>query len=120
MPWTNSEQETVLRQLAMAAEVLGEAVTPARILSYCALLDDLPAACVACGIEESIKTLRWFPKPVDIRELGLASAKWRRRLEAQKKPERPALPEMSHEEMQANIARLKAAVAKLSGPRRLR
>ena len=125
MAWTTDERETFLRNLAVLAETLGETVTTGRLVGYAVALDDVPAECVGYGIERAMKECTFFPKPVELRELGEQSRKWRavrerehdRFLEHRQKALGPPL---SDEEIRANIARLQEVVKGLANKRRMR
>ena len=57
-------------RLASLAEVYGANLTPALLTEYFAALSDLPLEAVIIGMGNAAKTCRFFPRPVEIRELA--------------------------------------------------
>lgn len=125
MPWTSSERETFAAQMTMLAETLAEPMTPARMAGYVAALEDVPLRCVSLGLQRAMRECTFFPKPVEMRELGEQSKEWRReqerRWDAIKERRQKVLePPLSDEQIQANIAKLQAVVKGLVAKRRMR
>lgn len=54
--------------LTRTAELFGEALSAGRIVTYYDALADLTLADVRAALRSAERTLRWFPKPVEIRE----------------------------------------------------
>jgi hypothetical protein len=125
MPWTTDDREVFYTALALLAETLGEPLSPARMAGYVAGLEDAPFVAVQIGLREALKTCRFFPKPAEIRELGLESWEWRRLREEEHHRivdrQRRQLPApMTADELTANVRKLKQAIAGLARPRRMR
>jgi hypothetical protein len=117
------EKDRFFRQLTVLAETLGEPLTPVRLAGYCAALEDVPAQAVLIGIGEAMRTCRFFPKPVELRDLSLESREWRqlRDRELQALHAGYLVPvTLTDEERHANVTRLKAALKSLSAPRRVK
>lgn len=74
--------------LLTTAELFGESLSAARILAYFEALADLPLVAVSAALTQARRTLRFFPKPVEIREVLVGSVEdrareaWRRVLGA--------------------------------------
>jgi len=124
MPWTADEREVFYKSLALLAETLGEALSPGRMAGYVAALDDAPFGAVQIGLREALKTCKFFPKPVELRELGEESREWRKFKEAETErllaPMRRMPARLSDDETQAHIDKLKLAVMQLAGRKRMR
>lgn len=54
--------------LYVLGEAFGEPVTALRAEAYFLALDDLPLEAIIAAMRVSMKTCRWFPKPVELRE----------------------------------------------------
>lgn len=76
------------RELLVTAEVFGETLSEARTLGYFEALADLPVEAVLRGLTQARRQCRFFPKPVEVRELVVGSVEdcareaWRRVLAA--------------------------------------
>lgn len=118
MAWTDSEKDQFYKRLAVLAETLGEPLSPVRLAGYCEALEDVPLAAMVIGLRAAARACRFFPKPVELRELALESPEWRRlREQASERaltPFRP--PQISDAERRANIAKLKGAIKALRAP----
>ena len=74
--------------LLTTAELFGETLSAPRILAYFEALADLPLDAVSAGLRLARRSLRFFPKPAEIRDLVLGSVEdrareaWRRVLAA--------------------------------------
>ncbi len=118
MAWTETEKDQFFKALSLLAETMGEPLSPVRLAGYCAALEDAPFEAVTLGLGEAMKTCRFFPKPVEIRELGLESRGWRRHLDALADAYRPQLPAPLPDEVrQANIERLNEVLRTLTAPK---
>ncbi len=120
--WDDDEKDRFYKQLTVLAETLGEPMTPVRLAGYCSALEDVPLATIAVGMREAMRSCRYFPRPVEIRELALQELAARRvngarRVEAS---HRLAEPRLSDEEIRANLTKLAAAVKGLAARRRMR
>ena len=124
MAWTETEKDKFYKRLAVLAEVMGEPLSPVRLAGYSEALEDAPFPAVLLGIAAAMRTCRFFPRPTEIRELGLESREWQRLTEAAREQRRALTtrhqPEMSPEAITANIAALKQAVAALASKRKMR
>ena len=123
MPWTDSEKDQFYKRLTVLAETMGEPMSPIRLTGYCEALEPVPFPAVLIGLRAAAEECRFFPKPAEIRELGVESREWRRLREAAFERTRPRFlprPRMSDEEMAANIEKLKRAVGRLSAGKRMR
>jgi hypothetical protein len=67
---TDDDFESFGQHLAACAETLGVDLTPARIEGYFVALRDLPIEPVLRAIEIATATSRFFPKPIELRELA--------------------------------------------------
>jgi hypothetical protein len=122
--WDTDERDQFYRQLLLLAEAMGETISAVRLAAYAGALDDLPARQVGFAIHDAIRTCRFFPKPVEIRELASASLAWLddRRAEFERLHGRAALlgPEpISEADTQENFARLADAIRRLGHTRRM-
>lgn len=122
MAWTDAQKDAFFKRLSVLAETLGEPLTPVRLVGYCEALEDVPHAAVMLGLKDAAKACRWFPKPVEVRELALESPEWRRQrereLEAASAKLLPA-PQLTREEVRENIGRLQAMLRTLGSQKRL-
>lgn len=66
---TLQEQERVTKALTMLAVIIGEDVSDERIEAYLVVLGDLDGTAVERAIERLGRAAKFFPKPVEIREL---------------------------------------------------
>lgn len=66
---TDRESVEFAERLTLLAEALGGQLTPARVALYRAALDDLPFDRVREALNLSARTCKFFPKPVEVREL---------------------------------------------------
>ena len=66
---TNAEKIKITKALAVLAVTFGEDVSEERIELYLDALDDLDPGRVLAAIGRLARTVRFFPKPVEIREL---------------------------------------------------
>ena len=126
MAWSEQDRADFAARLTMLAETLNEPMTAARIAGYVVALEDIEPECIVCGLEEAMRECKFFPKPVELRDLGQASKKWRRMQEAkwaqiaERRPRYLPRPELTPEQLADNIAKLKAAIGKLSHAKRMR
>jgi hypothetical protein len=125
MAWSTDEREAFLRNLSVLAETLGETVTTGRLVGYAVALEDVPAECIQIGLERAMRECKFFPKPVELRELGEQSPKWKRAQEARRQAiqechQKALGPGLTDEQIQANIDKLKAVVKRLAFKRRMR
>lgn len=70
---TDADHRRFGELLALLGEVFNEPVTTARVAGYWLALQDLPFGIVHDGVQEALKTCRFFPKPAEIRTLGSAT-----------------------------------------------
>lgn len=56
-------------RIAALAEALGEPMSDLRTEAYFGALSDLPLAAVIAAMQAALTTCRFFPKPVELREL---------------------------------------------------
>lgn len=126
MAWSEQDRADFAARMTMLAETLGETVTTGRLMGYVVALEGIDAECVLCGVEEAMRECKFFPKPVELRDLAQASKKWRRMQEAkwaqiaERRPKYLPRPELTPEQLAENIAKLKAAIGKLSHAKRMR
>lgn len=59
--------------MVILGETFNEPVSEVRIEAYFSALSDLPMAAVGAAVRSAVRTLRFFPKPVEIREMVLGS-----------------------------------------------
>ena len=77
--------EALKQELALTTETLREPLTELMVLGYSEALSDLRVEQLRWGFRRARRTLRWFPKPCEVRELSA--------LEADDLPPLLALPE---------------------------
>jgi hypothetical protein len=65
---TDPDTKQFIVRLTLLAEVLGEPMTPTRLMGYLSSVDDLPIEDLADALNDCARTCRFFPKPVDIRD----------------------------------------------------
>jgi hypothetical protein len=105
--------------------MMGEPMSPTRLTAYAEALEKHPLEAIVIGLDIAADECRWFPKPVDIRDFGVQSSRWRRQQERswderQERQQKALGPPLSPEQMQANIDKLKAVVKGLAAKRRMR
>ena len=59
--------EAVTRMVAGMAEIMGEELSPKRLVGYVELLIDIPLADLQAGMQRAMRSCKWFPKPAEIR-----------------------------------------------------
>jgi hypothetical protein len=123
--WTDADREAFAANMTVLAETLGEPMTMGRIAGYCAALEDVNPECLHFGLSRAMRECKFFPKPVELRELGEQAPAWRRlqdarRGELEARQVKALGPGLTDEQIQANIAKLKAVVKGLAYKRRMR
>lgn len=61
--------EALEQEMFLTASTLKETLDPPMIVGYQEALSDLRPDQIRAGFKQARKTLRWFPKPVEVREL---------------------------------------------------
>lgn len=122
--WDAEDRDQFYRQLSLLAEAMGEPVSAVRLAAYAGALEDLPAKQVGFALHDAIRECRFFPKPVEIRELAMASIAWLdyRRAELGRSLDLGATnePPWTAEELVANKGRLAKMVKQLAAGKRVR
>jgi hypothetical protein len=67
---TEDDREPFAKHLAACAETLDAPLTPGRIEGYFVALRDLPLDAILHALEAATAVSRFFPKPIEIRELA--------------------------------------------------
>lgn len=62
------------RRLAAVAEVFDHKLTPAKVALYFEALRDLPLVSIGVALNQAVKVLKFFPKPVELRSLAVGDA----------------------------------------------
>lgn len=112
MPMHSTEfSETLKQEMFLTASTLKTPIDPPMIIGYQEALADLRPDQIRAGFKRARRTLRFFPKPVDVRELS--------RLEFEDKPLTSGLLEAHEEPMteeeRAELRKLFAETARKLG-----
>jgi hypothetical protein len=70
-----SNEKEFVKILTIAAEVFGKEMSQGLIKVYFETLKDISFEQVSQALSSTVKTLKWFPKPSEIRELALQGKK---------------------------------------------
>jgi hypothetical protein len=65
---TDADRPAFLQLLALLGETFHQPITEARIAGYWLGLDDLPLAALQAAVREALRSCRFFPSPVELRE----------------------------------------------------
>ena len=71
---TGEDRERFMRAAITCAEALGCEMTPARLAIYSEVLADLPIQALERAFFEATRSMRFFPKPVELRDLATAGS----------------------------------------------
>lgn len=67
---TNADRKAFAQSLAVVAETFGETMSRERVEAYFRALFDLSWPAVDGALQASIRRLKWFPKPAELRDLA--------------------------------------------------
>lgn len=71
---TNTDAARFAQCLAVLSETFNESISDLRAEAYFLALSDLDIEDIEGAVKDAIRTLRFFPKPVELRDLILGSA----------------------------------------------
>ena len=71
---TEQDRPKLAEALAVLSETFGVPLSAVKVRAYFEALRDLPIAEVLTGCQVCLRTLRYFPKPVEVREAVVGSA----------------------------------------------
>ena len=92
--------------------MMGEPMTATRLTAYAAVLEKTPFGAVVIGLEKAAEECRYFPKPVEVRDLGICSREWAhaKALDAELTAQRYLPEPMTTEQRLENIDRLRRLI----------
>lgn len=71
---TDVDRVVFAEAMMILGETFNEPVSEVRIESYFSALSDLPMPALGLAVRSAVRTLKWFPKPVELREMVLGAA----------------------------------------------